>query len=100
MVTMQNLHRLSNRLRIIPGQKLFPDFIPESLVMGHIREYIPEEILLLMEHAGFKEIETSFRSFFDLRKSFLIQYVYRCLCKLFPRLSTHFYCLGRRPEDG
>ncbi len=97
IVTTQNLHRLSNRLRMLRGSKLFADFLPNALVMGHIREYMPEEIELLMKHAGFKENETGFWSFPDLRKSFITQFAYRLVCKLFPGLSTHFYCMGMRP---
>jgi SAM-dependent methyltransferase len=99
LVTTPNLHRLSNRLRMFRAKQLFADFMPESLVMGHIREYMPEEMSLLMGHAGFTNIETSFWSFPDLLKPAPIQLGYGILCKLFPRLSTHFYCMGRKPED-
>ncbi len=99
LVTTPNLHRLSNRLRMFRAQQLFADFIPNSLVMGHIREYMPEEMSFLMEHAGFTDIETSFCSFPDLLKPAPVQLGYWVLCKLFPRLSTHFYCLGRKPKN-
>lgn len=97
LVTTQNLHRLSNRLRMILGKKMFADFIPESLVMGHLREYMPEEMTLLMEHAGFTDIQTKFACFPDLVSSSTIQKGYSILCRVSPRLSNHFFCWGYKP---
>ncbi len=96
LVTTQNLHRLSNRLRMIQGKKLFADFTHQALVMGHIREYMPEEMDELMSLAGFEGVGSCFMCFPDLLASSQVQAGYYAACRLFPRLSTHFFCWGQK----
>lgn len=96
LVTTQNLHRLSNRLRMVFGKKIFTDFIPDSLVMGHLREYMPEEMTTLMKRAGFTNVKTKFACFPDLESPKTVQKGYSLLCRMSPRLSNHFFCWGNK----
>lgn len=51
LVTTQNLHRLSQRLRMLSGRRLFAHYVRENLVMAHLREYTPEELVYLCSNA-------------------------------------------------
>ena len=96
LVTTQNLHRASNRVRMITGKRLFADFTPESLVMGHIREYTPEEMGALLEYAGFNNVEGYFTCFPDLKSSHLVRGAYSMVCNMFPKLANHFFVWGQK----
>ncbi len=92
LVTTQNLNRLSNRLRMVTGKRLFANFVPEELVVAHLREYTPEELLFLFHRAGFTDMQWQLVSFPDVRKSLLIQVGYNFVCRLCPRLSNIIFC--------
>ena len=98
-MTTQNLHRTSNRLRMIAGKRLFANFVPEELVMAHVREYTPEELNFLVERAGFVDIKWWLTSFPDIRRSLLVQVGYDLLCRLQPRQSNFIFCLATNPGN-
>lgn len=95
-LSTQNLHRLSNRIRMLQGKKLFANFVPEELVMGHLREYSPEEIHFLMSRAGFQNITWEYQCFPDKNSRLGIQKLYRYLCGCVPTLSNLFFIHGIR----
>jgi len=92
LVTTQNLHRLSNRVRMFTGKRLFAHFVPEELIMAHLREYTPEELVFLFHRAGFPKVGWKLVSFPDARKSRLIQMGYNYMCRVLPRLSNIIFC--------
>lgn len=92
LVTTQNLNRLSNRLRMVAGKRLFANFVPEELVMAHLREYTPEEIEFLFQRAEFSDVQWKLASFPDIRSPQIIKTGYNLACKLFPRLSNIIFC--------
>lgn len=91
-MTTQNLHRTSNRLRMIAGKRLFANFVPEELIMAHVREYTPEELDFLLRRAGFTDIRSWLTPIPGVRHSRLAQAGYEFLCKLQPRQSNFIFC--------
>lgn len=91
LVTTQNLSRLSNRLRMMVGKRIFANFVQEELVMGHLREYTPEELVFLFHRAGLRDVEWELFTF-DTGKSRLQETAYKTLCHVFPRLSNFVFC--------
>ena len=92
LITTPNLHRLSNIIRMCTGRRLFAHFVPEELVMGHLREYTPEELIYLINYAGFSKVEVKQLSFPDLEKSRLLQIGYDMVCKIIPKFSNYIFC--------
>lgn len=92
MVTTQNLHRLSQRIRMVTGRRLFAHYVPEELVMAHLREYTPEELAYLFEKAGFAHPHWKLVTFPDLGSHALVQKAYRTACQVMPRLSNVICC--------
>ena len=91
LVTTQNLHRFSNRIRMLVGKRLFAHFVPKELVMAHLREYTPEELTFLFKRAGFQEVEWKLLTL-DIGKPKLVETVYKIVCRVFPRLSNFIFC--------
>lgn len=92
LITTQNLNRLSNRFRMLAGKRLFANFVPEELLMAHLREYTPEELVFLFQMAGFLNVQWKLVSFPDTQRSKLIQAGYDLICRGFPRLSNIIFC--------
>lgn len=93
VVTTLNLVRLNNRIRLARGKGLFAPFDPESLVMGHLREYTLPELAGYLERAGFTIQEKAYHRW-DLGKwAFL-----RPLLALFPKLSTYIWLVGQTTD--
>lgn len=92
LVTTQNLHRLSQRVRMCLGRPLFAPYTRESLVMAHLREYTPEELEFLFERAGFARPQSRLLAFSDATKPRLVQAGHNLTCRLFPGLSSFIYC--------
>ncbi len=91
LLTTQNLHRLSQRIRMLLGRPLFAPFVREELCMGHLREYAAAEIGFLMSRAGFTQIHYQYLVFPDLRSPQPFQMAYRGLCRLSPRLANYIF---------
>jgi len=91
LLTTQNLHRLSQRIRMLRGKTLFAPFVKEELCMGHLREYAPAELGLLLHRAGFAGIHYQYCAFPDLRSQRPIQGAYRGLCRLLPGFSNYIF---------
>lgn len=95
LLSTQNLHRLSNRLRMVRGKPLFSNFVAEELVMGHLREYSASELVYLLERAGFRDIQFEMCTFPDLRSHRLVQKAYSGVCRFFPQLSNFIFIWAR-----
>ena len=88
-----NLLRLSNILRLFLGRLKFPNKIGHNEIIGdyiHEKEYFIEDIRILMEEIGFKEIEIytklfglmNFQMFYNYKSnSFLEQMGHIIFCK-------------------
>ena len=96
LLSTQNLVRLSNRIRLARGRPLFVNFVPESMIMGHMREYCAEELTYLLDRAGFVDIKVEHTTFADLDAPKLVQFTYNQLCRMFPRLSNFIVVWARR----
>jgi 2-polyprenyl-3-methyl-5-hydroxy-6-metoxy-1,4-benzoquinol methylase len=96
MVTTQNLHRLSQRLRMLTGRRLFAHYVPEDLVMAHLREYTPEELEYLFKRAGFADPKTKFVNCPDLGSPAIVQAGYNAATRLVPRLANIIACWATR----
>lgn len=94
-LTTPNLHRLSNRIRMVAGRRLFADFVPEALFMAHVREYTPEELTFLLRRAGFATVECRYASYPDVKSPGWVQAGYRAATRLWPALSNVVVCLAR-----
>jgi len=92
-VTTPNLHRFSNRMRMLAGKRLFANFVPEDLLMAHLREYTPEELVFLFQRAGFSKVKWRLLAF-DIGKPKWIETSYKIVCRAFPRLSNFIFCWG------
>ena len=97
LITTPNLLRLSNRIRLLTGKKLFSHFVPEALIMGHLREYTPEEMDFFLRRAGFTKIRIELQNFPDITRSRLKQTCCSIIAKLFPRLSNYIFCWSEKP---
>lgn len=97
-LTTPNLHRLSNRLRMLVGRPLFADFVPERLVTAHLREYTVEELGFLLRRAGFTSVHHDYASYPDSRRPRWIQAAYRALTKAAPTLANYIVCEARWTE--
>ena len=95
IITTQNLHRLSNRIRMLFGKRIFANFVPEELLSAHVREYTVEEIIFMLRKAGFHEVHWEMLSSPDINKSRLINLGYKFLCRLFPRMSNIIFCWAK-----
>jgi 2-polyprenyl-3-methyl-5-hydroxy-6-metoxy-1,4-benzoquinol methylase len=97
-VSTPNLLRLSNRLRLLQGRKLFHDYLPQTY-HGHMREYTPEEVAFILQRAGLVEVGWTLKALPDINKSRWLQYAYKRLCLCNPRFSNSIFCWGRKlPE--
>ena len=87
-----NLLRLSNILRLFLGRLKFPNKIGHNEIIGdyiHEKEYFIEDIRILMEEIGFKEIEIytklfglmNFQMFYNYKSNFLEQMGHIIFCK-------------------
>lgn len=99
LITTQNLHRLSNRMRMLFGKRLFAHFVPEELMMAHLREYTTEELTFLFQRAGFKEMKWKLLTFSDIGRSQLIETAYKIICRVFPYLSNYIFCWALKPNN-
>jgi len=91
LLTTQNLHRLSQRIRMLQGKTLFAPFVKEELCMGHLREYAAVELGLLLRKAGFAGVHYQYCAFPDLRSPKTVQVAYRSLCRMLPKLSNYIF---------
>lgn len=98
LLTTQNLHRLSNRLRMVFGRNLFVQSTPENLLMGHLREYSASELVDLLNKSGFENVHFEYVTWPDLKSPRMIQKSYSFVCKCLPRLSNFVYCWAQRPQ--
>jgi 2-polyprenyl-3-methyl-5-hydroxy-6-metoxy-1,4-benzoquinol methylase len=96
MVTTQNLHRLAQRVRMLRGRPLFAAYVPEQLVMAHLREYTPEELEFLFRRAGFESPTARLFNFTDVRRGWAVRQAHLLLCRLAPRLSSFVFCWAQR----
>ena len=102
LVTTPNLHRLSNRLRMVTGKRLFAHFTPEDLLMAHLREYTADELIFLLARAGFADLSYKMVSFPDARKAKWVQKAYKIVGNIAPSLSNYIVCLAfkKSPKPG
>lgn len=98
VITTQNLHRLSNRIRMLVGKRIFANFVPEELIMAHLREYTPEEVAFLLQRAGFPEVHWKLIAFSDTNKARFINLSYKFLCRILPRLSNIVFLWASKTE--
>ena len=98
IITTQNLHRFSNRIRMLSGKPIFANFVPEELKMAHLREYMPEEVVFLLHKAGFSEVHWKLISFADVNKPRFVSLSYKFLCRIFPRLSNIVFFWANKTE--
>lgn len=96
LVTTPNLHRLSNRLRMLAGKRIFAHFVPEELLMGHLREYTPEELVFLLQKAGFSNNRFELCNFPDTSRKKIEQHSYKYIVKILPRLSNYIFCWSQK----
>ncbi len=92
LLTTPNLVRLSNRLRMLSGKRLFAHFERDDLTWGHVREYTPEEVVFLLKKAGFQNINWKLVSFPDTRKPKALSIAYRAICSIIPTLKNYIFC--------
>lgn len=98
VITTQNLHRLSNRIRMLVGKRIFANFVPEELIMAHLREYTPEEVAFLLHKAGFPEVHWKLIAFADTNKHRFVNLSYKFLCRIFARLSNIVFLWANKTE--
>lgn len=97
LITTPNLLRLTNRIRMLTGKRLFAHFIQEHLIMGHLREYTQDELDFLLRQAGFTNIRVELHNFPDRNRSKMEQVCYNKITKLFPLLSNYIICWSEKP---
>jgi hypothetical protein len=73
------------------GQRLFAHFLPQDLVMAHVREYTPEEMEHLFLCAGFDRVCWDLVTIPE-RSIGLVRGAYRLATLLRPRLSNFIFC--------
>jgi 2-polyprenyl-3-methyl-5-hydroxy-6-metoxy-1,4-benzoquinol methylase len=98
LISTQNLHRLSNRIRMLMGKRLFAHFVPEDLVMAHVREYTPEELEHLFRNAGFDRVCWDLVTIPE-RSIGLVRGAYRLATMLRPRLSNFIFCWAFKERE-
>lgn len=91
VLTTPNLHRLSNRIRMLIGKPLFAPFCPEALVMGHVREYTLSEVTDYATRAGFEVLGCEYHNWDLGRFSHLAP-----LLGVAPTLSNMISLIGRK----
>ena len=77
---------------MIAGKRLFANFVPEELIMAHVREYTPEELDFLMRRAGFTDIRSWLTPIPGVKHSRPARAAYELLCKIQPRQSNFIFC--------
>ncbi len=93
-ITTPNLSRLSNRIRMLKGQRIFSIFVP-GRYGGHVREYTPEELKDIFVLAGLSSITWELVCLPGYGRSFLTNHCYKLICRVFPRLSNYIFCYSR-----
>jgi len=100
LVSTQNLVRTSNRIRMALGKRIFAHFVPEELLMGHLREYTLEELVFLLDKAGLERADAHLASFPDSAMPAAVRWGYSAWCRAFPSHSNFvFACGGKSRGD-
>ncbi len=99
LASTPNLHRLSNRIRMLMGKRLFAHFLPEDLLMAHVREYTPEELERLFLSGGFRRVCWDLVTIPE-SSSGLVRGAYSLAGRLRPRLSNFIFCWGFKEGGG
>jgi 2-polyprenyl-3-methyl-5-hydroxy-6-metoxy-1,4-benzoquinol methylase len=95
LLTTPNLLRLSNRIRMLAGRRLFSEFTPEALQIGHVREYTLDEVRTFFQRAGYYIAEARLVNWDLGDYASLI----KPLLRFFPRLANFIWIVAAAPTQ-